>query len=237
MDRFLVVTFDSVLSARSALRSLAALDREGAIASYVAMVVSNRDGIFERDAEPEAPNHSRIGAALNRFLSAVEGNRRDPEALEAEWVDVDVDFIGEVYSMLTIGRAAIVANIDEDRVTPLDTKMEALQGHVFRRARTVSTDAQLRERLSSLDAELARLDIEHANATAERRAKLEAAVRAMLDRRRRLIEANRARQLVLREEAAEKVALLVQKVADGGEAAQRHRERIALLARAFDVTI
>jgi hypothetical protein len=237
MDRFLVVTFDSVLSARTALRSLAALDREGAIASYVAVVVLNRDGIFERDAELEAPNHSRIGAALNRFVSAVEGNRRDPEALEAEWVDVDVDFIGEVYSMLTIGRAAIVASIDEDRVTPLDTKMEALHGHVFRRARTVSTDAQLRERLSSLDAELARLDIEHANATAERRAKLEAAVRAMLDRRRRLIEANRARQVALREEATEKVALLVQKVAKGGEAAERHRERIALLARAHDVMI
>ena len=41
----------------------------------------------------------------------------------------------EVSQNLTPGKVAVVADADEEWVTPLDTRMEALGGIVFRRAR------------------------------------------------------------------------------------------------------
>ena len=47
---------------------------------------------------------------------------------------VGKDFVGDVSRSLTPNQAAIIAEIDEEWTTPVDTLMEALGGVVFRRA-------------------------------------------------------------------------------------------------------
>ncbi|MGA2841551.1 MAG: hypothetical protein ABSG18_15475 [Steroidobacteraceae bacterium] len=48
--------------------------------------------------------------------------------------EVDTDFLTDVATALTPGKYAVVADVDEDWVTPVDTRMEAVGGVVFRRS-------------------------------------------------------------------------------------------------------
>jgi hypothetical protein len=48
--------------------------------------------------------------------------------------EVDTDFLADVATALTPGKYAVVADVDEDWVTPVDTRMEAVGGVVFRRS-------------------------------------------------------------------------------------------------------
>jgi hypothetical protein len=68
---------------------------------------------------------------------------------------------------------AVVAEIDEDWVTPLDSRMEALGGEVFRRARTEVVDAQLAAEQTALEEEVADLKREAAKSTGEMKAKMQ----------------------------------------------------------------
>jgi flavin-binding protein dodecin len=67
------------------------------------------------------------GLAIGALTGTVIGNIADL------WVaGVGSDFLDEVSNVLTPGKYAIVADISEEWVTPLDTRMEALNGFVFR---------------------------------------------------------------------------------------------------------
>ena len=44
--------------------------------------------------------------------------------------EVDTDFLTDVATALTPGKYAVVADVDEDWVTPVDTRMEAVGGVV-----------------------------------------------------------------------------------------------------------
>jgi hypothetical protein len=68
---------------------------------------------------------------------------------------------------------AVVAEIDEDWVTPVDSRMEALGGEVFRRARTEVVDAQLSAEEDALEQEIADLKAEAAKAHGEAKAKVQ----------------------------------------------------------------
>ena len=46
---------------------------------------------------------------------------------------VSMDFVDEVAASLTPGKAAVIADIDETWVTPIDTRLGALGGTTFRR--------------------------------------------------------------------------------------------------------
>jgi hypothetical protein len=237
MERIVFVVFGDVAGARAGLRAISALDRDGAIALYAATVVAKAsDGTYEpsMDTLDSAP---LVSAGLRRFLHAVEGSRVNNDVLQAEWIDVDGDFIGHAYATFESGGAALVADIDEDRVTPVDARMEALRGTVLRRARMGLTSSQLPERLAVVDAEIAQLDVERVHADTLRRPKLERATTELLTRRDRILEEATKRRDAARREAAEKVRLLARKAASGGAAGALHRERIALLSRAHGLTV
>jgi uncharacterized membrane protein len=54
---------------------------------------------------------------------------------------VGTDFLAEAAESLQAGKAALVAEIEEEWVLPLDSRMEALGGTVFRRTRGEVTHA------------------------------------------------------------------------------------------------
>jgi uncharacterized membrane protein len=47
---------------------------------------------------------------------------------------IGYDFIDDVSKVLLPNRVAVIAEIDEEWTTPVDTRMEAIGGTVFRRA-------------------------------------------------------------------------------------------------------
>ena len=54
------------------------------------------------------------------------------------------DFLQEMSEYLLPGKTAVITEVDEDWQAPIDTRMEALGGHVFRRNRIEIEDAYYR---------------------------------------------------------------------------------------------
>jgi paraquat-inducible protein B len=87
---------------------------------------------------------------------------------------VSVDFVNSVSEKLTPGKTAVIAEVAEDWVTPLDTRMEAIGGIVMREWRSDFEDEQIEREVNARKAELAKLKEEFANAAEGRKAKLKA---------------------------------------------------------------
>jgi hypothetical protein len=237
MERIVCVLFDEEIGARAGLRALGALDREGAIAVYAAMIVQKGPQGIREVLAPAGAVAPLTTAGLRRFIRAIDEERASGEALEAERIDVDVEFLGHVYAMFASGMAALIADVEEERVTPIDSRMEPLRGLVLRCARSGLPAAALAQRLTVIDADITQLDVERVHAEPARKEKLERAARELLQRRGRMVLEVSKRQEADREEAAEKVKLLMRKAASGGAAAAHHCERMVLIARAHGLPL
>ena len=87
-------------------------------------------------------------------------------------------FVETVTSKLKPGTAAVVAELDEGWMAPLDTRMEALGGEVIRQWRSDFEDEQLDKEVKEEQAELAALKDELKQANANSKNAYEAARRS-----------------------------------------------------------
>ncbi len=188
MDKMLVTVFDSESKAYEGSRILKELDAEGSIGLYATAVVAKDAGgkVTVKQATDEGP----LGTAAGLFAGSLLGLLGGPVGLavgagvgtlggalyDLARVGVSDDFLAEVEQQLQPGKAAVVAEVWEEWVTPVDTRIEAAGGTVLRRAREEVVDAQLERETASLKAEIAALKAEHAQATKEHKAKLEAKI-------------------------------------------------------------
>ena len=69
--------------------------------------------------------------------------------------EVDSDFISDVSTALTPGKYAVIADVDEQWITPVDTRMEPIGGVVFR---TVKSEAEAKWRWREAAVRHAELD-------------------------------------------------------------------------------
>lgn len=76
----------------------------------------------------------------------------------------------------------MVAEVWEEWVTPLDSRMEAIGGIVLRQAREGIVDSQIERDIASLKAEIANFEAECARADKETKAKLQAKINNAQDR-------------------------------------------------------
>ena len=78
-----------------------------------------------------------VGLVAGALTGALVGAIRD------FWVaGVDLDYVEEAGKGLLPGKVALVAEVEEEWVTPVDSALEAAGGRVFRRARTEVAEAQ-----------------------------------------------------------------------------------------------
>jgi uncharacterized membrane protein len=95
---------------------------------------------------------------------------------------IDAEFVSDVSAALTPGKWAVVAEVEEEWVTPLDMRMEALGGVVYRTPRSVLRADQWKQERSADKEQLEQLKIEHAKALADRKAKLQAQIEKLSQR-------------------------------------------------------
>ncbi len=190
MDKMLVVVFDSEAEAYEGARALQALHDEGSITLYGhSVIVKDANGTV---AVKEDAVRGPIGEAVGLLTGSLIGMIGGPVGLaiggtlgvvggstyDIANLGVDVDFLDESAGSLKPGSAALVAEIEEEWVTPLDTRMETLGGSVLRRARGEVVDAMIARDKAGAEAELAALQAEYQQANAERKAKLQARIDA-----------------------------------------------------------
>jgi len=212
MNRMLVVVFDDQGKAYEGRKALRQLDAEGSLFVHAAVViVRNPDGTTSVVQEDVGPLGMLVGTSLGSLIGllggapgaaigAVSGFAAGLIA-DLETSRVGEDFIDDVGKALSPGKAALVADVDEDWTTPVDTRMESLGGTVFRRSLSDVRDTADDEDSAAIKAEIAEIKAENAEARAERKAKLQDRLN-QLDAK---LQA-RLRQLKERRQAAERAA-------------------------------
>lgn len=194
MNKMLIVVFDDEKKAYEGVKALKELHDEANLTLYATAVIA-------RDANgkvvvKESADQGPIGTAVGLLTGSLIGLLGGPVGLvvgayggilggaayDLVQLGVGSDFLDEVSQKLTPGKVAVVAEIDEEWITPLDTRMEMLGGIVDRRARWDVIDAQIDREIATDNAEFAKLKAEHSKATGEAKAKLEAKVGAVHNR-------------------------------------------------------
>src|SRR5260370_36632378 len=150
-------------------------------------------------------------------------------------VRVGSDFLSDVAETLTPGKVAVVAEVDEEWTTPVDTRMEALGGVVLRRSLWEVEDTQDERDIASVKADVAQMKAEHAEAKAERKAKLQARIDALNAKLQEKLEKSKARLEALRREAEAKVEALRTKAAESKQDVKAKLEqRVTTMKKHYD---
>ncbi len=185
MDRMLVVVFNNESKAYEGRKALLQLDGEGSITAYgYAVVAKNSDGTTTvKQGDDSGPLGTLSGTALGSLIGLLGGPvgvAIGAAAGLAAGATVDLnnarisdDFIDDVTKVLLPNRVALIAEIEEDWTTPVDTRMETIGGTVFRRALSDVEDTVDDEDVAAIKADIAQMKAEHAQAHADRKAKLQ----------------------------------------------------------------
>jgi uncharacterized membrane protein len=246
MDKMIAVVFENEKAAYKGVEALASLSAEGSIYVYAEVVVTkNADGtITTKKVDGEFPIRTfggtafgaligllggPIGAGIGATAGAVAGIIGDVHAAE-----VDSDFLSDVTAALTPGRYAVVANISEEWVTPVDARMEAIGGVVFRALRQTVVEDQWDRDAATLRAEIDQLKAEHAKAAADRKNKLQTKIDSLNARREKKLEQSRLHAKQVKQELDAKVEALQRKAAkEKGDVKAALEARIANLRQEF----
>ena len=110
----------------------------------------------------------RLGLAIGALSGLALGAFYDIDTAR-----VGEDFVDDVSKSLTPNKVAVIAEIDEEWTTPVDTRMEALGGIVFRRALWEVQEKIDDEDIAAMKADLAQFKSEISKAHADRKAKLQ----------------------------------------------------------------
>jgi uncharacterized membrane protein len=190
MDKMLVVVFRDESKAYEGSKALRELHAEGSITLYAAAVIA-KDALGKVTVK-QAADQGPLGTLLGFSTGGLIGLLGGPAGLalgaatgsltgslyDLARAGISDDFLAEVSQHLLPGRTAVVAEIDEEWVTPVDSRMDTLGGVVFRRARGEFIDAQIEREIAADQAELAKLKAERDQAVGETKAKLQAKVDA-----------------------------------------------------------
>lgn len=185
MDKVVVVVFDSESEAYEGSLALQELQNEGSINLYAKAVIA-RDANGKVTVK-QAGDMGPVGTAVGLLTGSLIGLLGGPVGVavgvsvgmyggalyDLAQLGVGEDYLNEVGKSLLPGKAAVVAEVLENWTLPVDTKMEALGGVVFRRSRMDIVDEQLEKDAAALNADLEELEAEYAQASAEAKQKLQ----------------------------------------------------------------
>ena len=225
MERMLVVVFDNESKTYEGSHALKQLDAEGSIAIHAESVIKkNADGtVTVKQSEDDFPVRTVGGTAIGSLIGLLEG----PVGLgigaaagalagaigDLHVAGVDGEYLDDVSAALTPGKCAVIADVSEEWVTPVDTRMEALGGAVYRTAKkTVEEDERARD-VAALRAEIAQLKAEYAQARADRRAKLKARIDKLETKLQAKLDQAKQRSEQIKSETEAKIQALQQKAA------------------------
>lgn len=185
MDRMLVVVFPNESKAYEGKRALQQLDNEGSISVYgYAVLTKNADGSASlKQGDDVGPIGSLVGTSLGSLIGILGGpvgvvagaaaGMTLGSSIDLNNIRVGSDFIDDVRKSLVPSRTALIAEVDEEWITPVDTRMEAIGGNVFRRSLSEVREKVDEEDIAAMQADVAQMKAEHAKAQADRKAKLQ----------------------------------------------------------------
>ena len=228
MNKVIFVGFDTEQKAYEADRAVHDMHRDGTLTLYNdAVVVKEREGkvVVRRAPEPEPVGTfggmltggligllgGPVGAAVGLGTGTLVG-----AAFDLTEEGIGRDFVEDAGARLDPGKAALIAEIDEQWQVPLDTRMEALGGDLLRQTRTQIEDAYAERAVQAAERELAALEAEKVahvqTAQAEKARKQVEKLQAKIDAAQRKLQAKQselaAKMQAVKDEGNGKIVVL-----------------------------
>ena len=248
MEKLIVIIFDDQTKAFAGLEALRKLDRDGEISLFEARIaVKEPNGGVRVIENPDDVDFPVIG--VSTLVGTLVGVLGGPIGLLAgagagaligsivdlEHAGVTDEFIGDITTALTPGRVAVVADISEEWMTPLDTQVEPLGGVVFRRPRTLVKNTQADRDAAAHRAEMEQLKAERAQARADRLSKIDSKIENLRARLEAGMERRRVKTQLRQQQREAKIRTLQAKADKAeGEIRRRQEARIAELRRDYE---
>jgi uncharacterized membrane protein len=246
MDKLVAVVFRDEERAYKGVTALSEMNADGSVdVAMVCLIKKEPDGSTStKEVNDGFPIRTLAGTALGAVAGLVAAGVGAAVGAGAGLLagligdlysaGVDQDFVSDVATALTPGKCAVVAEVDEESLTPLDMRMEALDGVVYRTLKSSVQEEHWNRDTDNARAQLSQLKSEFAQARADRKAKLE----AQIERLKKRIDAKLARaqarsQQMTREYEAKVQALRDKADKQKGEAKGAIEARIAKLRKDY----
>lgn len=191
MNKMLVAVFDNEAAAFKGQNALKDLHRDGDISLYAsAVIVKDKTGAISiKQAADDGP----VGTALGLLTGGLIGILAGPAGLavgatvgaltgslfDLDRIGIGETFLDDVSKNLTVGKAAVLAEVEESWTTPVDTRLRELGGIVFRRLRAEVVEDQLVRESVAFDADLKALEDDLKQDAAENRAAIQKDIEQM----------------------------------------------------------
>lgn len=223
MEKMFVVVFDNELKAYDGYRALSELDAEGSISVHAkAVIMKNADGqVILKQEGDEYPIRTVGGTAFGALVGLLGGpigvgvgamaGAYTGSILDLDRAGVDTEFLDDAVKKLTPGKWAIVADISEDWETPVDDRMVALSGTVFRATRQSVENEQYERDVAAINTEIAQLEKEEAKAETDQKTKIHLKIDALKRKRTAKLEQAKQRIKQQQDEAKAKIDALKMK--------------------------
>ena len=220
MDRMLVVVFDDETKAYEGKKALSQLDSEGSISVYgYAVLAKHADGSATiKQGDDPGPIGTLVGTSLGSLIGLLGGpagmaigaaaGLLGGGVADLNHARIGADFLDDVSKSLKPNKVAVVAEIEEDWTTPVDTRMEAIGGTVFRRSLSDVRSTVDEEEVAAMKADLAQMKAEHAKAQADRKAKLQGKINQLDSKIQAQLQRAKARREAAELQAKAKVQVL-----------------------------
>ena len=184
MSKFVVTTFGTETDAYEGTQALKELHAKGELTLYgLAVIAKDADGKLSVREAPDGLPGTAIGSLVGAMVGVFGGPAGVLVGMTAGMmlgsisdllnIGVGTDFVAKVSGQLAPGKAAVIAEVDEDWITPLNTRMEAIGGSVARERRSDFEEAEIAKETAARKADLAQLKTEMAQSAAEAKAKLQ----------------------------------------------------------------
>lgn len=185
MNKMLVAVFDNETAAAAGLHALRRLHADGDITLYATGVVTKdaAGAVIVTKSLDQVPLGTATGLAVGSLIGLLGGpvgmatgalTGTVVGAVRDFWVaGVGLDFIEEAERHLQPGKVALVAEIEEEWVIPVDSALEAAGGHAFRRSRSEVAEALYDHDIVAFKAEIRELESEASHASGVAKAKLQ----------------------------------------------------------------
>jgi uncharacterized membrane protein len=191
MNKMLVAVFDAEPAAYEGLSALKDLHEDGAITLYATAVIGkDASGIV---SVMQSADQGPVGAALGLLTGSLLGLLAGPVGValgapaggltgllfDLVRSGIDADFLDEVSQALSPGKVAVLAEVEETWVTPVDTRLGKLGAVILRRQRSEVVEDQLARESAALDVELKELEEELGQEGAENKAAVQKEIEAV----------------------------------------------------------
>ena len=188
MNKMLIAVFETEPKAYEGLNALKGLHTNGDITLYANAVISkdHNGQIRIKESADQGPIGTGVGLltgsligllagpvglAIGAFTGTMAGLLYDVDA-----DDINSTFVDDVSAALSNGKTAVVCEVDETWTVPVDTKLQALDGVVFRRLRYEVEDEQPNREAEAISNEFKQLKEEFKEAREADKVKINASI-------------------------------------------------------------